>query len=154
MNESDEIPYCIWYPDVANENTYRRLLRHYPHMKYQIGRACAVAGYTKLYHELNLLPEVHIAEEARDNGSVEIFEGIMSHKDKFDVMNDYTLSIRSTEEPMAPTFLNGDTAVRSSLDVRREREQDKYRVLMSSSDIYFNITADFALMLLTMCLRL
>lgn len=38
-------PYCIWYPDVATENTYRDLAIRYPDLRYQIGRACAVAGY-------------------------------------------------------------------------------------------------------------
>ncbi|KAK1855664.1 hypothetical protein CCHR01_01678 [Colletotrichum chrysophilum] len=35
-------------------------------MRYQVGRACAVADYNKLYDELQLLPDVSIAEEAED----------------------------------------------------------------------------------------
>lgn len=61
-------PYCIWYPDLASEDTYRRLAKRCPDMIYAVGRACAVAGYDKLYHDLDILPEVSIAEEARDNG--------------------------------------------------------------------------------------
>jgi hypothetical protein len=33
-------------------------------MRYQVGRACAAAGYFDLYKELDLLPDVSIAEEA------------------------------------------------------------------------------------------
>jgi hypothetical protein len=32
----------------------------------QVGRACAVAGYADLYGELGLLPDVSIADEARE----------------------------------------------------------------------------------------
>ena len=64
MDSHDHVPYCIWYPDVASEATYRELAHRYPEMKYAVGRACAVAGYLHLYRELQLLPEVHIAEEA------------------------------------------------------------------------------------------
>lgn len=65
-------PYCIWYPDVATEETYRELSRRYPRMRYQIGRACAVAGYNKLFDELQLLPDVSIAEEAEANNNAYI----------------------------------------------------------------------------------
>ncbi|KAK1579573.1 uncharacterized protein LY79DRAFT_592749 [Colletotrichum navitas] len=41
MASAAEKPYCIWYPDVATENTYRELVRRYPDMRYQAGRACA-----------------------------------------------------------------------------------------------------------------
>ncbi|KAB5571727.1 hypothetical protein GE09DRAFT_1282248 [Coniochaeta sp. 2T2.1] len=43
------------------------LARRYPQMRYQVGRACAVAGYTDLYKELGLLPDITIAEEAQDS---------------------------------------------------------------------------------------
>ncbi|KAI3547157.1 hypothetical protein CSPX01_03989 [Colletotrichum filicis] len=33
------VPYCIWYPDVATEETYRKLYYHYLEMRYHIGRA-------------------------------------------------------------------------------------------------------------------
>ncbi|KAL2286449.1 hypothetical protein FJTKL_06820 [Diaporthe vaccinii] len=42
---AEEFPHCIWYPDVASEDSYRQLARRYPQMRYQVGRACAVAGY-------------------------------------------------------------------------------------------------------------
>ena len=52
-----EIPYCIWYPETASEATYRALVAQYPSLKYHVGRACAVAGNTDLYRELDLLPK-------------------------------------------------------------------------------------------------
>ncbi|KAF1822712.1 uncharacterized protein K489DRAFT_401284 [Dissoconium aciculare CBS 342.82] len=68
---SDEIPYCIWYPDLAEESTYRALAVRYPELRYQVARACAVAHYNDLYRELDILPEVHVGEEARESGVAE-----------------------------------------------------------------------------------
>ncbi|KAK5174157.1 uncharacterized protein LTR77_001237 [Saxophila tyrrhenica] len=65
-------------PETAEENTYRELAQRYPQMKYQVARACAVAGYDKLYQELDVLPETHIAEEARECGSTAIYDQIMA----------------------------------------------------------------------------
>jgi hypothetical protein len=56
-------PYCIWYPRVAQEETYSQLAKVFPDLRYQVGRACAVAGYAQLYSELDLLPDPCIAEE-------------------------------------------------------------------------------------------
>ncbi|ERS96439.1 hypothetical protein HMPREF1624_07350 [Sporothrix schenckii ATCC 58251] len=121
-NEADRetLPYCIWYPDVAREETYRALVRQYPQMRYAVGRACAVAGYAALYHELGLLPDVSIADEARDNmervpGSRAIFRDIMAQTMRFAVMDDYTRSVH-LEQPRAGALFYDDTAVRSRLD--------------------------------------
>jgi hypothetical protein len=38
MPIDDVRPYCIWYPDVASENTYRNLARQYPDMIYSVGQ--------------------------------------------------------------------------------------------------------------------
>ncbi|KAL4884298.1 hypothetical protein BJY04DRAFT_226055 [Aspergillus karnatakaensis] len=130
----NDTPYCIWHPETATEETYRKLAARYPELKYQVGRACAVAGYTKLYKELDLLPDVHIAEEARDNGSTEIYDLIMAD-DKYDVMNDYTRAVNTDNPPRAS--LNGDTAVRSSLERKK-----CYRDLYLWDFCYFNITED------------
>lgn len=46
----------------------------YPHMAYQVDGACAVVGYIDLYSELDILSEVHIAEEARECGHMAIFD--------------------------------------------------------------------------------
>ncbi|OLN86885.1 hypothetical protein CCHL11_04650 [Colletotrichum chlorophyti] len=134
-------PYCIWYPDIASEDTYRQLARRYPDMRYLVGRACAVAGYATLYHELDLLPEVSIAEEARDNsakdGSRAIFDAVMKQPACYAIVDDYTRSC-NIDKPLCPAFMNGDTAVRSSLDVRLGLDMwEKWR------DHYFNIAEDF-----------
>ncbi|GKT41629.1 uncharacterized protein ColSpa_01810 [Colletotrichum spaethianum] len=120
MTTDDEKPYCIWYPDVASEETYRELAKRYPDMRYLVVRACGVAGYFALYNELGLLPEISIAEEARDNSSTEgskaIFDTIMRQPMCYAILNDYTRSSHP-DSPTSPAFINGDTAVRSSLDV-------------------------------------
>lgn len=72
----DEIPYCTWHPEVATQDTYRELVRRYSHMAYQVGRACAVAGYTQLYSELDLLPNVHIVEEIREHSNPDIYQAV------------------------------------------------------------------------------
>lgn len=114
----DEVPYCIWHPETATEKTYRELARRFPHMAYQVGRACAVAGYTQLYTELDILPDAHIAEEARECGNLAIFEAIMSQPARYSIMNDYTLS--TDPDNRKSVHLNGDTAVRWMLDVKQE----------------------------------
>ncbi len=58
MDTPETQPYCIWYPDLAKEDTYREVARVYPAMRYHVGRACAAAGYAKLYAKLDLLPDV------------------------------------------------------------------------------------------------
>lgn len=62
-------------------------MKHYPDMIYHAARSCAVAGYFDLYLELQVLPEVHVAVEARDaslarknKGSEAIYEQIMSNQ--------------------------------------------------------------------------
>ncbi|KAH0363046.1 hypothetical protein KCU65_g7674, partial [Aureobasidium melanogenum] len=118
MESEDDFPYCIWYPEVASEATYRELVRKYPGMAYQVDRACAVAGYLDLYKEIDVLPEVHIAEEARDCGNTAIFEHIMSQPVRYAVMDDYNRTISAT--PRAGACLNGDTAVRRSLAIKQK----------------------------------
>ncbi|CAG7937258.1 unnamed protein product [Penicillium salamii] len=117
-------PYCIWYPEFASEGTYRELVHRYPSMRYQVGRACAAAGYTDLYKKLDLLPDVSIAEEARDaakntengeNGeNGEIFKIIMSASQRWAVMDDFTRTV-NRECPRAPAFLNGNMKFRRAL---------------------------------------
>lgn len=159
MKTPDEFPYCIWHPEIAAESTYRQLAERYPQMKYLVGRACAVAGYLNLFHELKLLPEIHIAAEARDNGHEQMFQEIMS-QDLYEVMDDYK---RTTHEqsPRPGAFLNGDTAVLSSLNFRskvdfyysglseefphlvEEREFDTFPVLFDLQELDdWNLTED------------
>ncbi len=120
MDTPETQPYCVWYPDFPKENTYRKVARVYPAMRYHVRRACAAAGYAKLYAELDLLPDVSTAEEARESGnagSCAIFDSIMAAPVKYAVMDDYTCSLNTTD-PRFPAFLNADTLVRSKLDSR------------------------------------
>lgn len=73
----------------------------------------SVAGYFALYEELDLLPDVAIAEEARESekggeGSRAIFRSIMVAPMRYSVLDDYTRCV-NVEAPKAPAFLNGDT---------------------------------------------
>ncbi|KAI4591787.1 hypothetical protein KJ359_012591 [Pestalotiopsis sp. 9143b] len=117
-HKTEHYPYCIWYPDIAAEQTYADLVKEYPDMRYQVGRACAVAGYTELYKSLDLLPDVCIAEEAQANmkSGGEIFKLIMASPTKYAVMNDYENTVELESPPVA--FLNDDTAVRPGLDLK------------------------------------
>ena len=103
----ETLPYCIWYPKLALESTYRELVKRYPTLKYQVARACAVANYSALYQELEILPEVAVAEEARASGSV-IYKMAMDQPVRYRVMDDYERTILSHPRP---AFLNADTAV-------------------------------------------
>ncbi|OAA61501.1 hypothetical protein ISF_05580 [Cordyceps fumosorosea ARSEF 2679] len=136
--DGDEVPYCIWYPETAAEETYRELARRYPRMAQQVARACAVAGYAALYGELRatgtVLPDVAVAEEARACGSVEIYEAVMREPVRYGVMDDYSRSIRADPQPSG---LNGDTAVRPMLEVRQRLETPsgyETRVIDGDSD--------------------
>ncbi|KAL1879293.1 hypothetical protein Daus18300_001873 [Diaporthe australafricana] len=174
ISAANEFPYCIWYPDTATEDTYRQLARRYPQMRYQVGRACAVAGYKDLYSELDLLPDVSIAEEARDsvmrsrshvydegrssNASQEIFDQIVRHPVRWQVMDDYVRSVNLECPKPARYGLNGDTAVFSTLDLRRDfrclRSMSRFnsdKTRLNSPHVvdyelapcYFNITEDW-----------
>ncbi|KAG6357403.1 hypothetical protein INS49_013280 [Diaporthe citri] len=175
ISAAEEFPYCIWYPDVASEGTYRQLARRYPHMRYQVGRACAVAGYNDLYSELDLLPDVAIAEEAQDsvmrsrrhgggegrcsNASQDIFDQIVRHPVRWQVMNDCLRSVDLDCPKAASCGLNGDTAVVSTLELKRgfrslrplsrfdsdktQLDPNYYIVDEELAPCYFNITEDW-----------
>ncbi|KAF9737503.1 hypothetical protein PMIN06_003707 [Paraphaeosphaeria minitans] len=117
-------PYCIWYPRLATEDTYRKLVAISPDMRYQVGRACAVGGFSDLYNELDLLPDPSIAEEARENrqgpaaeGAQRIYEQIMDAPTRYGVLNDYTRTVE-LDSPQPGAYLNADTAVFSTLKQR------------------------------------
>lgn len=119
MQDPATQPYCIWYPDLASEETYREVARQYPSMRYQVGRACAAACYTDLYKELDLLPDVSIAEESREvdkDKDAEIYKIIMSAPQRYVVMEDFSRSV--LENPRTPAFLNGDMKPRWALGQR------------------------------------
>lgn len=139
------VPYCIWHPDVPSEETCRRLVQQYPGMKYHVGRTCAVAGYVDLYRELDLLPDVSIAEEAREAGpaSQEIFEDITQRLVRYSVMNDYKLKI-DLENPRKGAVINCDAAVKSTLDIRQDVRRcfKGSEALMRRLDGVFDIAED------------
>ncbi|KAL4861057.1 hypothetical protein BDV12DRAFT_180806 [Aspergillus spectabilis] len=143
MENQEEFPYCFWYPDVPSEETLRQLLKRYPEnvlLRYQVGRACAVGGYTTLYSELQILPDVAIAEEARDSGSGKaIYELIMRAPIQYSYMDDYNRCLQET--PVAGAFLNGDTCVRSILDKKQLVSATRFGVLSQPS---FDITEDWS----------
>ena len=118
MQDPATEPYCIWYPEPASEETYRELARRYPSMRYQVGRACAAAWYTDLYKELDLLPDVSIAEEARNAAEdADIYKIIMSAPQRWAVMDDFTRTV-NLKNPQAPAFLNGNMKPRRALGRR------------------------------------
>ncbi|KAK2598275.1 hypothetical protein N8I77_011699 [Diaporthe amygdali] len=174
ISAAEEFPYCIWYPDTATEDTYRQLARRYPQMCYQVGRACAVAGYKDLYSELDLLPDIAIAEEARDSvtrsrshrcdegrsndGSQDIFHQIVRHPVRWQVMDDYMGRVDLDCPRPARYGINGDTAVFSTLELRRDfrrlrplsrfnsdktRLDHPYVIDEELAPCYFNITEDW-----------
>ena len=138
MDYPQNIPYCFWHPDVPTEKTLRELLGRYPglSMKYRVGRACAAGGYTTLYKELDILPDVAVAEEARDNkhNGHEIYDFVMGQPVRYSVMDDYSREVR--EKPLPRAFLNGDTCVRSALDKRQPLDKDVTKP-------YFDIAEDW-----------
>ncbi|TPX13446.1 uncharacterized protein E0L32_006176 [Thyridium curvatum] len=121
--------------NVAKPDTYKELVEKYPDMRYQVGRACAVAGYTDLYRSLELLPDVSIAEEARDNApsAKEIYSEIVSSHVRYAVMDDYNRSV-NLDKPRPGAQLNGDTVVRSSLDVTMSIDD----WVIDNGDEYYN----------------
>lgn len=145
-------PYCIWHPQIASQETYRVLAVKYPFMVYQVARACAVAGYTELYLELDILPDTHIAEEARESGHMDIYNNIMAKPARFSILNDYSRTIDAN--PTEPANLNGDTQVARHLAHQHEWRRlniyddqgvgsDNYTVLNSVLPAtYFDITED------------
>jgi hypothetical protein len=91
-------------------------------MRYNVGRACAAAGYLDLYRELQLLPDISIAEEARDNQKSHgdaIFAEMMAQPTRYAVMDDFTPSV-NINNPRAEACLNSDTAVRPLLDAKQK----------------------------------
>ena len=138
------IPYCIWHPEVPSEDTCRRLVERYPNMAYHVARVCAVGGYTKLYKELDILPDVHVAEEARDSDSDEIFQDIVSRPVRFSVMNDYTQTIDWSDPQVAE--LDGNTAVRWTLEAKQKFSEPgfEHRELPGFEIHMFNITEDMS----------
>ncbi|CAK7218965.1 hypothetical protein SCUCBS95973_003661 [Sporothrix curviconia] len=142
----EDMPYCIWYPDTASEATYRKLVRRFPRMRYHVGRACAVAGYSTLYMELDLLPDISIAEEARDSiarnspgssGSRAIMDHILAQPVRCHVMDDYTRQSRCCS-----VGLNDDTAVVSTLSHRRYFDELRWALRVTTDSETGTVTLE------------
>lgn len=97
-------------------------------MKYQVGRVCAVANYDDLYKELDILPEVGIAEEARENGSEAIYSAIVNQPVKYAVFDDYSNTLVLENPPISA--MNGNTCVKALLELKqsfkRPRPKEQY----------------------------
>lgn len=139
MKEDWEFPYCFWYPTLPNTRTLKKLARRYPQLKYNVGRACAVKGIWPQTIGLALVPEVSIAEEARDNGYMGLYHEIMSHPIQYAVLDDYT---RTANIDGKPAKLSGNTAVRSSLDVKQAHRNPNERNDFGFDKPYFDICED------------
>ena len=98
----------------------------------------------QLYQELELLPDVHIAEEARECGNLAIYNAIRSQAVRYSIMDDYMLSV--DVDNRQPAHLNADTAVKWMLDDKQEFEDAAPEDDMFGSRGYrempFNITED------------
>jgi len=140
-------PYCIHYPRLASEDTYRQLATTFPDLRYQVGRAYAAAGYSRLYDELDLLPDACIAEEARENcqgpaaeGAQRIYERIMAAPARYNVMNDYDRIVQE-DQSKPGACLNADTQVLAFLRIRCKMEE-RFNTRRVFPWRYFNITED------------
>lgn len=111
-------------------------------MQYLVGRACAAGGYTSLYLELDLLPDVAIAEEARDNrtSGQAIYESIINSLTRWSCMDDYNRCLHSPLRSEA--YLNGDTCVRSMLNQTLPVGKSTFLVMRRPT---FDVTEDWCL---------
>ncbi|KAL2827124.1 hypothetical protein BDW59DRAFT_160410 [Aspergillus cavernicola] len=92
----EHFPYYFWYPEAA----------------------LGFGDYFGLYNELCLLPDVAIAEEARDSKAGQaIYEAIMKGPVQYAYMDDYNCCLRL--HPLASAYLNRDTCVHSTLDKKQ-----------------------------------
>lgn len=139
------VPYCIWFPDAPNKETCRQVAQKYPFLRYHVGRACAVAGYTDVFRELDLLPDTTIAHEALDNGekSLDIYKHIVSQPLRYAVMDDHTLSIR-LDNPQAGSYMNGEACVASTMRVTQSLEDFENDYPKTTRE-YFDITEDMGI---------
>lgn len=139
------VPYCIWYPDVPSEETCRQVAWKYPFLRYHVGRVCAVAGYTHLFRELDLLPDTTIAHEALDRGqkSLDIYRLIVSQPVRYTVMDDHTLSVH-LDDPQAGSFMNGEACVVSTLRVTQSLEEFENEYPRTTRE-YFDICEDMGI---------
>ncbi|GIJ90508.1 hypothetical protein Asppvi_009464 [Aspergillus pseudoviridinutans] len=67
MSDSDELPYCIWYPSFPRLATCKELLRRVPSMRPAVARACILRDYSDYWDELDADPDVNLTEDARES---------------------------------------------------------------------------------------
>lgn len=145
LNIDGPLPYCIWYPRLASQHTYRTLYSLHPHMKYSIARACVIANYVELYDEMNLLPEVNIMLEAYDANNMYMYNSIMSSCVKYYVMDDYN---RRYVKPIVTNHNLNDTCTISMIRQLPQICYDdedlriRYNNNIVRNSIYFDIMAD------------
>lgn len=139
------VPYCIWFPDVPSEGTCRQVARKYPFLRYHVGRVCAVAGYTDVFRELDLLPDTTIAHEALESGekSMDIYRLIVPQSVRYAVMDDHTLSVR-LDNPQAGSYMNGEACVASTLRLTQSLEEFEEGYPRTTHE-YFDITEDMGI---------
>jgi hypothetical protein len=89
--------YCIWYPELPSEKTCIELSSKY---KYLVGRVCAIAGYYNLYKELEILPEIHILEEAKLANSTAIVDLIKDEASRIGLWRCMDDNTREIVEPI------------------------------------------------------
>lgn len=148
MSAPEQIPYCIWYPAFPSRDTCRKLIALYPEMEYHVGRVCAVANYEDVYEELDILPEVAIAEEARESGSEAICSAILSQRVKYAVFDDYSRALNLNDPPIS--HLNGDTCITKFLHEKQSftkpNAKSIYQVERNGfEDRMYDITEDMSI---------
>lgn len=91
-------------------------------MLYHVGRVCAVASYTDLYHKLDILPDVPIAKEACDNaeGRCKIFAEI-THPCPICNHSDYTRAVNVVNS-QGGVYMNSNASVQSIFKVTQPVE--------------------------------
>lgn len=72
--------YCIWYPDQPSEETCIKLLKDYPHLKYQVARVCVEYSYNELFKTLDILPEEGLLSIVESKRNRELKRYIKSQK--------------------------------------------------------------------------
>jgi len=91
---------------------------------------------------LDLLPDVSIAEEARDSGATAIFDIIITSGTRYALMHDYEQTVNDEIHPKE-ACLNGDTAVRSMLNVKQKFQRDS--ILPAYQDRWPDVTEDMSI---------
>lgn len=63
----DRIPYCIWFPEIADSSTYMELAHRGLDVKSQSASACIAIGYQLAFQEINSNYDAALLKEAEAN---------------------------------------------------------------------------------------